>query len=483
MESDTDSAALYINNCLVSQGFIRDSERLQLGDSDKSEDSGDGENYRRIINVIYGLLNKVERDSKDKEQIMLKLKEQQRELDQKVAKIDRLNAKCEASGKQLFSVEKLNNALESSLASAKNKNDESKAMIAQLKLVVQKTRLQFANELRKRDMEISRLKERLHDPRKVKTIRGVSGSLSISYNSYKGHANSPSDVPGSTRIAVKSAETSKEKIAVQKELIALNQQLVSENATLLDILHNIQDGFVEMVYSTSLTDKLPEFHLDGPSDAAGVTQRSVEAKQLGKRISICIDEVTNMINSPNFVSLIELREKEQQVNTLKEELKEMTVNWKKAITTLDQWKKYKEKRERPWNILPDSPPRFVRKNGELGSTLKSPDGPASKSIKTVQRNVQKSKETFSSTVRSSEIEKMNDENTLKSQNNLTENRDSTLQQTTPIVDRINQGKTEKDPEFYSTATVTEVKPKMPSTLLTPTKASQIRRSETLRNQR
>jgi hypothetical protein len=487
METELNSAALFINNSLVSQGFLRDSERLKFGETENPV-GADAENERKIINVIYGLLNKIERDSKEREASTANLKEQQREYERETAKIARLTAKNDAGDKQLQSVEQLNNALESSLASAKKNSDEARAMVAQLKLVVQKSRLQFANELRKRDMEISRLKERLQDPRKVKTISGVSGTLSTSYNSFKGNVNGvASGQVNTSGTIVSNGGAAKDKSAVQRELISMNQQLVSENSTLLEILHSIQDDFISMVYSSSLIDKLPGLHLDGPPDAAGVTQRAIGAKELGKRISICIQEVGNIIHSPNFVSLTELREKEKEVVAVKEELRDMTANWKKAIKTLEEWKKYKEKRDKPWNIRPDSSPR-VSHGKEVKGISKSPVSPIpTKSPRSAVPTQSPSRvKVLSGSPKGSDTaikSVLEDDISDKDSGSSKVRKDGDPINSLPIDnDKLdNDNRNYKSLRLHSAATASGPKLRTSSTLLTPTKASQMRRSENLRN--
>lgn len=369
-ESDINSAALFINNTLVSQGFIKDSERLVFGArSEDDEDAlSDADNDRRIINVIYGLLNKIERDSKTRETAAVQLKETQRELERETAKVSRLNAKLDACEKQVWQAEHKNNALQTALAAAKKSRDEFRTTFSQLKLVVQKSRLQCANELRKRDMEISRLKERLLDPKKVKTVTGISGTLSKSYNSFKSTAGG-----GANTVQHNSGQSAKE--STVQEVVRLNQQLVLESSTLLDMLYRIYQEFIDMVYSPSLAEKIPELSAVGLPDSAGVSERALRAEELGQRIVVCIEEVRNIIYSPDFVSISEMREKEKEISDLREQLRDMTANWQKAMNSVEEWKKYLAKAEKRDTIRPGPPRVRAGVNSQTPMGRRTQSGP------------------------------------------------------------------------------------------------------------
>lgn len=372
---DVRSAASYVNNVLVSKGYIRDDERLELG-----QQEGDEERDTRTINVIYALLKTIEDDSKASEANAQLVNDFKRQHEEENTRHERLKAKCSALEKQVASLERDGSNLKSSADGFHRAAEQQKEQSVRLKSLIKQIRQQFANELRRRDVQIAKLKERLQDTsRRTKTLTGVSGTLSKSYNSY------------STTALNRHDSESEASAAISSELSAMNNALVAENNALLVMLHQIRDSISSVTdenQSAIISERTASYN-EQPSDASEVLIRCQTTQELNEEVSDCIQYITQALHSPNYVSVTELKEKESEIERLKDQLLDANTNWQKALSTMEQWKKYRENRSTI------NQPRMLRDSSSHLQPSKSHTNLESKASSTASSGTPSSKEAAS----------------------------------------------------------------------------------------
>jgi chromosome segregation ATPase len=345
--AEIESAALYINNSLISKGYIRESERLLFKYADSSPEE-QATNTSRIINTIYALLKTVESDAKIKDGANIKIQELQKGLERERTQYSRLESKYDALDNQFQAAQRAHESLESALRSEKSQAGRYKEAIVKNKNSVQQLKLKCSNELRRRDIEIARLKELLRDPRRsTRTgLTRTSGTLST-YDSY---ANVPESLQDSGQELIP---------VLSQQLIEYNAELTSENRILYSLLHKVNFTICDLTEGNS---EYARTSGPDPSNAAGVAVRAANAQDLGELILESLSQIRKVLNSPNFVSLAELKEKERQVKSLQLQLKEATENWQKALKTMDEWKSYRASRDTIASTkLMSEPKRQLRK--------------------------------------------------------------------------------------------------------------------------
>ncbi|ANB13334.1 hypothetical protein AWJ20_1620 [Sugiyamaella lignohabitans] len=342
---DIQSAALFINNVLTSKGYISESEKIYFGDSEARSDRND----TRIINTIYALINTIENDSKAKEAAQRKTGALERELERETNLRTRVESRYDALEKQIQTSQKKANNLEMMLDDEKNKSHELRETALRLQYSLQQFKLQSANELRRKDMELAWLRERVRDPRRAskslaefssKTPTAISGSLASTRL-----AHLPTN-PEDEQMKLHNELTSTN-IALSQELTSFNSELVSENKLLFSLLNKVKVT-IQNLTEGRIHEKLAGFDFVGKgneSDSAGVAIRAASSEELGEQVLLSIAQIRDILNSPNFVSLAELKEKETRVESLEFQLKEMTSNWEKALKTMEDWRAYRENRK------------------------------------------------------------------------------------------------------------------------------------------
>jgi hypothetical protein len=225
-------------------------------------------------------------------------------------------------------------------------NAQYKEEHGRLNKVIKQQRLQFANELRKRDLEIAKLKERLlmECNRTKKVLSGVSGTLSKSYNSYSISKSSANINGANSRFLHEEEKES----ASTKELYLLNSLLADENSLLLEMAHRIRADLQSFVSEgTVIATEYQDNVNDKPLESSGAIIRIKDTQVINQQIQESITEISKILTSPSFVSLHDLEEKEKENENLKHQVKDATDNWQKATKTMEEWKKYNKQRIAP----------------------------------------------------------------------------------------------------------------------------------------
>lgn len=129
---DVQSASSYINNLLISKGYIQQDEKLQfcsqqlspLSNEDEMMDSDNNPspahtvdqnmfetavaNDRQILNLINVLLETIDGDSAARAQMQSRAEQQQKALERSQEQLVRLKVKCEGLENQMSSHNRLN---------------------------------------------------------------------------------------------------------------------------------------------------------------------------------------------------------------------------------------------------------------------------------------------------------------------------------------------------------------------------------------
>lgn len=330
---DLQSAAAYINSSLVTKGYLKEDQRIDfasLGDS-KDDDRSLVTNDTRIINVIYGLLDAVDNDNSNSERQQSKITELEKRLEREAIEKRKISLQLQAAERRILSDSLKQQQLQSSMKMAEVNHINTKEELTRLSGLVSQLKTQFANELRRKDVEISKIKMRLSEPRHGKTHYGSKGTLTR-LDSRSPAANAIESSPVREETVEKLSQT----------LVQLNDALVAENGLLLKELYKVN---CEICKANGKPPALEEFVWKGPNlGAAGVARRTAHGNKISASIYSNLKQISDLLNDPNVVSVDEVRDRDKTIAHLTEKLRETTENWQKAIKTMDEWKKYRSSR-------------------------------------------------------------------------------------------------------------------------------------------
>ena len=217
------------------------------------------------------------------------------------------------------------------LRSAENRNRALREEMAKLKLSVAQIRAQCANDVRKREGEIKRLKRHLEGRRGQEGSRGQVGVVVVT--------------PGMTKTSIGSgihnAEMDMEspgyslKAETNDFLTQLSQKLSNEN----DALTNLVRATLTTLRSLQglPEDNVPEAPVE--SDPNVILTMPPSYERLAADIDDVLEQLRTLLTNPSFVSLEEVEIREDEIIRLREGWDKMEARWREAVTLMDGWRK------------------------------------------------------------------------------------------------------------------------------------------------
>jgi len=196
-----------------------------------------------------------------------------------------------------------------------------------LKMIIQQVRGQSANDIRKRDVEIGRLKEKLLEPRRnpksvnTITITGFTPTVTSSKpEATSDNACSPDCIAQDTADAL--TELSQTLANENDNIVSITRQMLST----LKSIQGIEDDF-----------QFPTTEEDAESAFLSITPRSFDA--LSDELADALGSLRDLVNQPNYVAVEEIHAKDNEISRLRARVATVEEEWRKAIALIDQWNK------------------------------------------------------------------------------------------------------------------------------------------------
>lgn len=343
------AGASYINNQLIAKGYLDESEVLDFN-------QGSSKNNARMINTMYALLNAVDAGHKERESLTRDrdtLNSQVRKLETinetYIAEFKAVEQKMDTICKEYSALEKTNVSQMQQLKAAKHEVEKSSRSIDNL-------RAMFAAEMRKKDVEIEKLKTRL---------RGDIGSSS---SSRKGTyivsgmlTGSSSDPVGPGSIIAPLHSQGEETIEVLKSFV---DSLQEQNHALWLSLDSIWASVCEILNGRSFSKtgfecfervtgpqqfRDSSLGLDmangngnhiNPFSSAGSIARAQATETLLEDFMQAFEQITSMLDTPDAGAVEQLRARTEELAQVRAQLETMTQNWQNALDINKEWEQY-----------------------------------------------------------------------------------------------------------------------------------------------
>lgn len=306
-----EAAATYINNTLVSKGYILE-ERLKFASISELSDAESAENDQLVINTIFSLLESLSKDSKAEEVRLRHVAELRSDNDRLRATNRSLEAKLDAVQTRLVNEEHASNLARREVTKLETAARNERGNLMRAKMAVDRFRQQSLVEIRKRDVRLERMKE---------LARKGTAMASESIQAYT---------------------------PPTPDVRQLDNELVTDNKLLLSLIYRTIDD-IDMLKRNAITAKdMPQ-----KDDLRTVVQLSVLELQHGGTFSLTrTDNVYELASTlaDNLMSLKDVLaqkftlpeiDHDSEVAVLKRQLQESNDNWQKSVKTMEEWKAYR----------------------------------------------------------------------------------------------------------------------------------------------
>ncbi|KAI5306730.1 hypothetical protein KEM56_007389 [Ascosphaera pollenicola] len=292
------SASTYVNNLLLARGLLKNAEPIDFAQPEKAS-GGAEETLARIINLVNDLI--IKRD-------------------------DRLARRNAELARSLALAQGQERVFKATIKSAETTTRKLKEQMQKLKASVQQIRAQAATDIRKKDVELSKLKSHLSDRQRGKrdgpTVITITGGAQLK-QLQKFKADEVQKDGGDAAYSLK-PETN-------EYLSRLCRELSDENDTMAKIVKNTIHTLKDLQGGTD----------EAAEEVYGVLGGDQEIPQ--SRCNILADEIANILNSlrdlltnSSYVPLEEVEARDEEILRLREGWEKMEARWEEALKMMDK---------------------------------------------------------------------------------------------------------------------------------------------------
>lgn len=230
--------------------------------------------------------------------------------------------------------------MKTNVSSAETTIRGMKDQVQRMKTTVQQVRSQCANDIRKRDLELQKLKTHLAERQRGK--REGLGVTTININPAVDRSSRMKALSGGEGLNNPGYSLKQE---TNEFLTQLCQTLSDENDMLIALARNTVQTLKDL-------QGLPHVE-EGEEDPSGMasigTQKSLHGPavttlpascdDLSVQMGTVLDHLRTLLTNPSFVPLEEVEVRDEEINQLREGWERMESRWRQAVTMMDGWHK------------------------------------------------------------------------------------------------------------------------------------------------
>jgi hypothetical protein len=226
-------------------------------------------------------------------------------------------------------------ALRTAEASARALREE----MVRMKAVVHQVRTACANDVRKRDVQIQKLKSHLSSQQRGNKTGLVGASITIT----PGAAGAIGNLGASREDDVPQVEDPEYNLRQETTefLTQLSQSLSDENDNLISLVRTTLTTLKELQGLSEIAERagLPDIPEDGNSDEHMVQALPTSYDSLATDMHSVLGNLQTLLTNPNFVPIEEVAVREEEILRLRNGWEKMEVKWREAIIMMDGWRK------------------------------------------------------------------------------------------------------------------------------------------------
>ncbi|KAJ5341846.1 Afadin/alpha-actinin-binding [Penicillium brevicompactum] len=336
MESQNlQAASTYVNNILLARGLLKGGRAIDFADPE-NEDGGTDATMARVINLVNDLVLRRDRESEHRESLSTTIRTLQATETEQTNEIGKLKTKTSEMTRSLALAEAQERTLKSNVSSAEATIRGMKEQVQRMKSTVTQVRAQCANDIRKRDLEMQKLKSHLADRQRGK--REGLGVTTININPTADRSRLGAS--GGDRINDPGYSLKQETTDFLTELC---QNLSDENDTLIELARNT-------VHTLKDLQGLPQAEATQEAESAGmgasviqkpatVTSLPTSCEELSVHMETVLDHLRTLLTNPSFVPLEEVEVRDEEIKRLRAGWVKMESRWTQAVTMMGGWQR------------------------------------------------------------------------------------------------------------------------------------------------
>ncbi|KAL8729666.1 MAG: hypothetical protein Q9166_004615 [cf. Caloplaca sp. 2 TL-2023] len=329
------TASTYINNLLLSRGLLRNGRPIDFATPDKAAGGWDA-TMVQIMNLVHDLILRRDRDVDTLGNLSQTLQTLRTSSAQQTQTIARLEARNADLDRQLVLSNAHDQTAKKAAKQAEARTKALKEEMLKMKGTVDQIRQQCANDVRRRDQELARLKRHLEGRRGREGNGGQIGVTVIT----PGISKPP---PGSKSVG-NHVDIASSQYNLRQEttefLTQLSQGLSDENDALIGLVK-------ETLSSLRHLQGLPPDPTLHPHDLSAMGKPEspnvlMTAPPSYETLASSTEEVManlhGLLTNPSFVPLEEVQIRDDEILKLRGGWMKMEARWREAVALMDGWR-------------------------------------------------------------------------------------------------------------------------------------------------
>lgn len=323
------TASTYLNNLLLSRGLLRNGEPVDFVKPSK-------ESRAQIINLVHDLILREDRAKDQREQVAITIRALKSEDARKTHDIERLTLKTEESARLTAQAQA---SERTALADVKKVERSMKALqdqTAKLKTTLAQVKTQCTNDVRKRDLELARLKTHLQGQQRGNRVGMAAPSMSVRKASAESAAHGLDDPEYSLK-----QETT-------EFLTQLSQSLSDENDSLISLLQGSLSTMKTVMGLPANAKRHPDSAVGSMGSEVGSSGKHRSGSSLlhalptsydalAEEMESILSHMKTVLTNPNFVPIEEVEVREDEIARLREGWEHMEQRWCDVLAMMEGW--------------------------------------------------------------------------------------------------------------------------------------------------
>ncbi|OAX84035.1 hypothetical protein ACJ72_01594 [Emergomyces africanus] len=334
------TASDYINNLLLARGLLRNGKPIDFA-RPESAPGGTDETMSRVINLVHDLVLRRDRETEQRENLATNIRALRSTEAKQTLEIERLQAKTADLSRSLALAEGQERAFKATMNSADATNRELKEQIQRMKTSIQQIRNQCVTDIRKRDVELQKLKSHLTDRQRGK--REGLGVTTITIT--------PTPKVNTCRKVLEGGEGLESagyslKQETTEFLTNLCQELSDENDAMIGIVKSTLQTLRSLQGLSDLPEKeISDQDMQGSNAFEGSGMKTSAAEpipqyeKLAAEMDLVLEQLRSLLTNPSFVPLEEVEVRDNEIYRLRHGWEKMEERWKDAVSMMDSWQR------------------------------------------------------------------------------------------------------------------------------------------------
>ena len=348
--SSLQSASAYLNNLLLARGLLQDGKAIDF--ASPAHHGNLEQTMSRIINLTHDLVLRRDGDAGQRENLSGIIHSLRANAAQGVLDLQRVQDKNVDVLRDLATVQTRERNAKAALMKAEAEIKITKEQMLKMKSTLDQVRAKCISDVRKRDVELERLKGHL-----TSLQRGKREGSGMKINSMRSRTD------GQAVHEDKGQGATNPEWSLEKEtndfLAAIVNETSTENVTLRSIVIETMATLKELtgVGDEASTEGEPlddaigipgQYRKSHPVN--GASNSIVPCEKLATQMATILQHCQAILKDPSFVPIEEVQLREEEIIKLRTGWEKMAARWKEAVTMMDSWRRRIVEGHEPFDV-------------------------------------------------------------------------------------------------------------------------------------